>query len=76
MSISESRWKTEIEMAYRRGVHQAIGMLDDHIHEDLEVDPASVLDVARRYAKAFRHDNHEHRHLMHEIIEKVKEEAQ
>jgi len=69
------RWDSQIERAYRRGVHQALALVDEYIHEHLDVDPASVLDVASSTARTFRSDKKEHNFLMHELLEQVAEHA-
>ena len=64
-----------IEAAYRRGVHQAIHAIDKFIHDNLELDPASVLDVAQSVARTFRFDKQEHNLLLDELLKVVAEKA-
>ncbi|MCP4899976.1 MAG: hypothetical protein GY906_23655 [bacterium] len=73
--MTERKWDSETEQAYRRGVHQALALIDIYIHDNLEVDPASILDVASNTAQTFRFDKQEHRFLMHDLLEVVKKEA-
>lgn len=61
------------ERAYRRGVHQALHLVDRFIHEHLDVDPASVLDIASSVAKDLRFSHDEQRLLMHKLLAKVEE---
>lgn len=68
--------RMECEKAYRRGVHQAIHMIDEYIHEHLEVDPASVLDIAKAEARSLRFGPHTRCFVMHEIMKKVTEQLQ
>jgi hypothetical protein len=65
---------SQIEKAYRRGVHQAIAAIDSFIHEEenLKLDPASVLDIAKAVAKELRHSGLPHSHLLHDLIKEVK----
>jgi hypothetical protein len=60
---------TDTEKAYRRGVHQAIHMIDSLIHEDrfLKVDPASVLDIADAFSKTIRYDTDPHPYLVDDL---------
>lgn len=59
------------EKSYRRGVHQALAMLDHFIHEYLDVDPASALGIASSSARTFRYDRRKHTFLMDEILSDV-----
>ena len=65
-------WGDPSEKAYRRGVHQALAMVDRFIHEHLQVDPAAVLDIAASEARSIRYDRAEHRFMMDEILKDVK----
>lgn len=66
-------WEQRCEAAYRRGVHQALALVDRFIHENLEVDPASVLDIASSVAKDLRCSHDEQPLLMNRLLEKVVE---
>lgn len=66
-------WRTLTEKAYRRGVHQVLAMLDRLIHDHLNVDPASVFDVASSTARTYRYDRREHAFLVHDLIREVKD---
>ena len=61
------------ERAYRRGVHQAIHAIDSLIHEEeyLDVDPASVLDIAKSEARTLRYDNADHPMLIDELRKRI-----
>lgn len=45
------------EKAYRTGFHQAVYFIDRYIHDNPNLDPASVLDVARNKASSLRRDS-------------------
>lgn len=63
------------EKAYRRGVHQAIAAIDHYIHkeENLDKDPASVLDVALSSAKMLRYSKDREWPMMKLIIDEIEE---
>ena len=63
-------WKDWGERCYRRGVHQALAMLDAYLHqpENLEVDPARALDIASSTARTIRYHREKHEWLMDEVL--------
>lgn len=71
--------QSDIERAYRRGVHQALHLLDDFLHTHWTLDPMSVLDVAADKARQIRFSHEDAPLLLHmlfkEVWEYVKDDA-